>query len=214
MKKLLISFVGGTVAFSVHAQVLFTYEFPGPDPAGDATAPTPAHLEVSPFARANVSAASQADVFASSHWTKGAAQDPAEFVSFSFRPVMGFSLEFDSLFWDTSRTSTGPQTGRVALYRNGLDVESSPPFAIDTAMGNRIFDFANVTAAPSDSLELRFFGWNASGTGNLRLDNVSVHGSVKAVPEPSSAGSMLGAGVAFLGFRVLRRTRSSPTSAE
>ncbi len=109
MKKLIVSFVGGAVAFTVHAQVLFTYEFPGSDPGGDATVPAPEHLTLSAFSRTQVNAASQIDAFSSSQWTQGAEQDPNEFVSFAFRPDIGYEVALTSLSWDTSRSSTGPQ---------------------------------------------------------------------------------------------------------
>ena len=206
MKTLLVTFVGVT-AFAVHAQVLFTYTFPGADPAGDASAPTADHLTISPFARANVSAASQNDAFTSSRWTQTSTQDPAEYVSFSFRPDTGYELAVTSLHWDTSRSSTGPQIGRVELFRNGLSLSTSPTFAVGTTSVPQSFDFSPASGTASDLFEFRFYGWQASGTGNLRLDNVAVAGAVTPIPEPPASGLVLATGLIGFAVRLFRRNR-------
>jgi len=208
MKKLIVSFVGGVVAFTVHAQVLFTYEFAGSDPAGDASVPMADHLTLGAFTRANVSAASQTDAFSSSQWTQGGLQDPTEFVSFVFRPDIGYEVALTSLTWDTSRSSTGPQLGKVELFRNGISLESSPEFSVATTMGPRVFDFAATSGYASDSFEFRFYGYGASGAGNLRLDNVAVAGAITPVPEPSASGLVLACGLTTFVWRRLRRTRN------
>jgi hypothetical protein len=207
MKKLIVSFVGGAVAFTVHAQVLFTYEFPGSDPGGDATVPVPEHLTLGAFARTQVNAASQSDAFSSSQWTQAAVPDPSEFVSFTFRPDIGYEVALTSLSWDTSRSSTGPQFGKVELFRNGLSLEGSEAFDVATTMGHREFDFTPTSGLASDSFEFRFYGWNASGTGNLRLDNVAVSGAITAVPEPSASGLVLATGLVGITWCRLRRAR-------
>jgi hypothetical protein len=208
MKRLIVSFVGGAVAFTVHAQVLFTYEFPGTDPAGDAVVPAPEHLTLGAFSRTKVNAASQADSFSSSQWTQGAAQDPTEFVAFTFRPDVGYEVALSSLSWDTSRSSTGPQFSKVELFRNGISLESSVDVSVPTAMAPRVFDFTPTSGLASDAFEFRFYGWSASGTGNLRLDNVAVSGAITPVPEPSASGLVLASGLTGFMWRRLRRTRS------
>jgi hypothetical protein len=205
MKKLVVSFVGGTVAFTVQAQVLFTFDFAGTDPAGDARTPVADHLTVNPFTRANVNAASQADVFASSYWTQTSTRDPNEYVAFSFQAEDGFELGLATLSWSTSRTSTGPQTGQAELFRNGTSVAMSPAFAIGTTTSNKDFDLAGITGQGTDRFECRFYGWGASSTGNLRLDNVSVQGNVMAVPEPKTSALVAVAGLAA--FALQRRIR-------
>jgi hypothetical protein len=207
MKKLFVSFVGGAVAFTVQAQVLFTYEFPGSDPGGDAAVPAPEHLTLGTFARTQVSTASQADAFSSSQWTQGGALDPTEFVSFVFRPDVGYEIALTSLSWDASRSSTGPQLGKVEFFRNGVSLENSGDFGIGTTTGHRVFDFTPAGGLSSDLFEFRFYGWNASGTGNLRLDNVAVAGAITPIPEPSASGLVLAAGLVGMAWCRLRRVR-------
>lgn len=206
MKKLLVSFVGGTVAFTVHAQILFTFDFAGADPAGDAQTPTAEHLAVSPFTRANVNAASQTDVFASSYWTQLPTRDPGEFLSFTFGPEAGYQLDLASLAWNISRTATGPQSGLVEVFKNGASLALTPEFAIGTTMATHHIDLAGVSGVGDDRFECRFYGWNASSTGNLRLDTVSLDGAVLAIPEPKTASLFAVAGlVAFVVHRHCRR---------
>ncbi|MCX8107510.1 MAG: hypothetical protein N3G20_01760, partial [Verrucomicrobiae bacterium] len=136
------------------------------------------------------------DVFSSSHWTTGSVCDPTEYVFFTIRPEAGYSLDLWKLTWDVSRSSSGPQKGRVSLFKNGILVESSADYTIDTTTTSQVFDFADLNARGSDLLEFRFYGWNATSTGNLRLDNVSAMGRITPVPEPApiasvTAGSLL-----------------------
>lgn len=209
MKRLLVSFVGGTVAFAVHAQVLFNYTFPGADPAGDVATPAAEHLTLSPFARANVSAVSQTDAFSSSRWSQTVAQDLTKYVSFTFRPDAGYEIGLTSVSWDASRSSTGPQFARVELFKNGTSLESGAEFAVGTTTAHQAFDFTPTSGMSSDTFEFRFYGWKASGTGNLRLDNVAVAGGVSAVPEPPTSGLVLAAGLLGLTCHRLRQARRS-----
>jgi hypothetical protein len=71
-----------------------------------------------------------------------------------------------------------------------------------------VFDFTPTGGFASDSFEFRFYGWNATGTGNLRLDNVAVTGAITQVPEPSASGLVLAAGLTSFVWRRLRRARS------
>jgi MYXO-CTERM domain-containing protein len=198
------------VAFAVQAQVLFTFDFTGTDPAGDAKTPLADHLTVNPFTRANVNAASQTDVFASSHWTQGTTRDPREYVSFSFQPEEDYELDLASLSWTASRTSTGPQSGLVEVLRNGTTVALTPEFAIGTVAASKRLDLPELTGNGTDRFECRFYGWNASSTGNLRLDNVAVQGSVLAIPEPKTSALAAVAGLAaFVLHRHIRRRHTA-----
>jgi len=190
----------------LQAQVLFTYDFAGADPGGDATVPSVAHLSLSPFARVNVGVASQIDVFASSHWTTGVTRDPGEFVSFTLQPEEGYELHLTGLQWEHSRTTSGPKSGETELLKNGSSLALSGLLAIETTTANSAFDFLEATATAHDTLEFRFYGWDASSTGNLRLDNVSGLGTVVAtIPEPSACA--LAAGTGLLAFAIHRRLR-------
>ncbi|HNQ90055.1 MAG TPA: PEP-CTERM sorting domain-containing protein [Verrucomicrobiota bacterium] len=201
MKRIACLFIGTLGWFTLQAAGLLMFDFPGPDPAGDATVPVIEHLAVSPFARVNVGVASQADLFSSSQWTQAGALDPTEYVGFTLEPESGWQLVLDTITWDTSRSSTGPQWGQVALFRNGQSLLTSDPFAITTTLGSQSLDLADFIGDAGDLLEFRFHGWNATGTGNLRLDNVTVNGSLTAIPEPSSLGLMASAALGWLAWR-------------
>lgn len=209
MKEFVTVFAVVSLLPQLQGQVLFTYDFTGADPGGDAGAPTVANLSLSPFARVNVGVVSQADVFSSSYWTTGVTCDPNEFVSFTLQPDSGYSLRLDRLEWESSRSTTGPQTGRVSLFKDGNMIESSPDFAIGTTMANGVFDFSDITAVAGETLEFRFHGWNASSTGNLRLDNVSGVGQMAMVPEPAGVATAAAAGlVAFAIHRRVKRAQA------
>lgn len=197
--------------FTLQAAAILTFDFPGSDPAGDAAVPQVAHVFVNPFTRVNVNAVSQTDLFSSSQWTQSGALDPAEHVGFTFAPEPGWTAVLESVSWDTSRSSTGPQWGQVSLFCNGQSLVSSSPFAIGTTLGNQSLDLADFIGSDADLLELRFYGWSATGTGNLRLDNVTVNGSLTSIPEPSSLGLMGSAALGWLAWQ--RRRRHAPGSS-
>lgn len=192
------------------AQVFCLFEFPGSDPAGDAVVPSVEHLNLSPFARVNVGAVSQNDVFASSHWNQGGSLDPAEYVGFSFQPQVGYELKLTRVAWEWSRTTTGPQYGLAELRVNGEVIDGIRATTISTTTAARSVTPNDLTLHASDLAEFRFYGWGASSTGNLRLDNVALSGSLSpvAVPEPKS-GALLMAGGALLFGMVRRRQRRS-----
>ena len=190
----------------LQAQVLFTYDFAGADPGGDAAVPSVTHLALSPFARVNVGVASQADVFASSHWTTDVTRDPGEFVSLTLQPEEGYELHLTGLQWDHSRTTSGPKTGEAELLKNGSSLALSGGFTVGTTTATEMFELGEAMATANDTLEFRFYGWDASSTGNLRLDNVSGLGTVVAtIPEPSAYA--MAAGTGLLAFAIHRRLR-------
>ena len=138
--------------------------------------------------------------------TTGASRDPGEFVSFTLQPETGYELHLAGLQWDCSRTTSGPKTSEAELLKNGASLALSGSFTVGTSMANELFDFSDATATASDTLEFRFYGWDASSTGNLRLDNVSGLGTVvPTVPEP--AAYALAAATGLLAFAIHRRLR-------
>jgi len=79
-------------------------------------------------------------------------------------------------------------------------------------MASFTFDFINQSnIAAGTAVEFRIYGWNASGSGNLRLDNIAITGTVTSVPEPS-VYALLG-GIASLALVCARRVHSRRSHA-
>ena len=133
----------------LHAQALFTFDFTGPDPDGDLSVPVVPNLAVSPFTRANVGATSAADVFSSSSWSTAVIHDPAEFVSFTLQPSVGYDLNLSALRWRTSRSTTGPQMGKVELFMNGVSLQAGEDYAIPTSMAVVMCSCRSSTPSPA-----------------------------------------------------------------
>ncbi len=209
MKEFVTMIAMASLLPQIEAQILFTYDFNGADPGGDAAVPSVPHLSLSPFARVNVSVANQEDVFSSSRWTIGSLIDPGEFVSFTIHPETGYGVQLDRLEWDTSRSASGPASGRVSLFKDGNLLENSADVIVDTTMDTKTFDFADMMACAGETIEFRFQGWNASSTGNMRLDNVSGFGQLVMLPEPKASAAAVACGlVAFAFHRRARKHRA------
>lgn len=208
MKEFVTAIAVASILPQVQGQALFTYDFTGSDPAGDLLIPPVEHLILSPFGRINVGAVSQSDVFSSSYWSTGATCDPTEYVYFTLQPEPGYSVRLESLLWDSSRSATGPQTGKVSLLKDGNLLESSSDYVIGTTMASYQFDFEDVVAGPGQTIEFRFHGWNATSTGNLRLDNVSAIGQITPVPEPRTLSAITAGGLVMLAIHRRVRTRT------
>lgn len=153
--------------------------------------------------------------------TNGVAADTTEYLSLTVQPNTGYTLDLTQLTLKESRSSTGPANISIALLLNGVLQETSSTFATtntttttSSAMTTRTFDFANLTSITATSVvQFRIYGWGGTGsTGNLRLDDIAISGSVSAVPEPSTYAAMAGV-LALAAVAVQRRRQKNAKPA-
>lgn len=142
--------------------------------------------------------------FAASSWT-GAAPG-SNYFEFTLTPDAGYTFSATYLSFGYRATSTGPTNFAVR--------SSTDAYASNLASGTITGDS---TWRPSGTLTITLSGLNTATTfriwgsgassslGTFRVDDVTVHGSVTAVPEPSTYAAILGA--LMLAGAVIRRQR-------
>jgi hypothetical protein len=153
------------------------------------------------------SAGSGGSYFAASTWT--GATPGANYFEFTLTPTAGYQIEVTSISFGHRATSTGPTAFAVR--------SSSDGFASNLASGTFVNDgfwrasgtMSITLSALSSGTTFRIYGSGASQAGGtLRLDDVTLNGSVTAVPEPATTIA-IGGIVALCAVAVLRGNKKS-----
>lgn len=194
---LVLVFLTATSAYGVS---LGTYTFDGPGFTGDSKVPVTPGLTYTPFTRTNLVAQSAANVFDSHNWNTGSSIDLSEFVSFTVSVDPGYTLSLDKLTFNSKQTGTGPEFGAVKYSYDGF-ADSYLYDVNNTLNPLEVWDFADLYIPEGQSIEFRFYGWDAKKwNGRMQFDNVGIGGELtKSVPEPVTvlAISMSVCGVGF-----------------
>jgi hypothetical protein len=121
-----------------------------------------------------------------SSWT--ASLDPTKYFSFTVEADAGYNLNLTSLSFFTSKNNNGVDTWEVrssqdfnSTIDSGTGVYQGSPGTGTWTNPSVSLSLNNVTGP----LEFRIYGYNGN-TGNFRLDDVTLNGSVSAIPEPST----------------------------
>ena len=150
-------------------------------------------------------AGSGGSYFSATSWT-GAAPG-TNYFEFTLTPNSGYQLSITSLTFGYRATSTGPTAFAVR--------SNSDSYAANLASGTITNDAAwyssgalSITLSGlSTATTLRIYGSGASaGGGTFRVDDVTVAGSVTAIPEPSTSAAII-AVVALAGVMIRRHRR-------
>ncbi len=192
------------------AAVISNYAFDG-NPADPAVTVTPAGATFSDFTRTNLVDESHPNTFRTSGFSTGSSIDTTQFEGFSVTASGALTLAFEALSFDHNRSGKGPETGEIRYSFDGFaTLAASFVWAIVTANTNQIWDFTDFVLNPGESVEFRFFGYDAdTGTGSkfFELDNVGfVEGA--SIPEPASALLAVFGLVMGVGGRHLTRRRT------
>jgi hypothetical protein len=193
-------------------QVIVQYSFTGgsgssaPDMTADAE---PAGLTFSPISLSNVQELNAQNFLKTGPWPQNDSIDLTKYLEFDVTPDAGFQVTVAKFEFDHRIGGTGPDNMRVAAFL-GLGVpDNATPFdshnfvSSSLSFTQELFDMNNfMTTSP---FTIRFYGWNAGGTGGSTffLDNVQFEGSISAVPEPREYGVIAGVGLAL--FAAIRR---------
>lgn len=125
----------------------------------------------------------------SGSWNTGAFTTSGKYLEFSINATNGFNLTVSALSFKFGRTAAGPTAVTIAWSDDGFDeniqyllqggtVVSTSTSALDSFYLNN-----NLPSATSNTISIRIWGHNASGTGNLRFNNFRVFGTLTS-PAP------------------------------
>ncbi|CAN5483770.1 hypothetical protein BH23BAC4_BH23BAC4_11700 [soil metagenome] len=151
----------------------------------NAVAAQPVGVSFSEFGRVGVLCNQAADVFNSRAWAEAPVRDDSRYVTFSVVADEGQSIYLGDgsfLRFQSQRSSTGPADAEVRISVNDGPFVSVGGWAPGTTSSTHQFSLPDIDSI--SSLEMRLYGWSASGSGGtLRFDNVRVVGRVGPVQE-------------------------------
>ncbi len=147
--------------------VLASYSFaaePGSQPSTAAGTTAPG-VTAGDFARApSLTAATGASSMNSSNWAMGAQRDDTKYYALTLTAPAGCSLALTSIAVDVKTSSTGPAQAEIAT--------SADSFSQSASIATASTSTATLSATASGMLEVRFYGYSASGAaGTMRVQN-------------------------------------------
>jgi len=144
--------------------------------------------------------------FAAASWTGTA--PGSNYFEFTLTPNAGYALSASSMTFGYRATSTGPTSfavrSSVDAYASNLASGSITGDSAWHSSGTLTITMSGINTATT----FRIFGSGASSSlGTFRVDDVTVSGSVAAIPEPSIYAALLGV-MALTGAVILRHRRT------
>jgi hypothetical protein len=135
-------------------------------------------------------------------------------------PDTNYQLTLSSISFGSRSTSTGPQYFTVTASYDGI---TNQTIATGSLLNNAVWGMqtpalTSITATAMSPITLRIFGHDGSGSAvtgqaNWRIDDLTIGGSLTAIPEPSTYGAITGA-LALVGTLLYRRRSRRSGSPE
>jgi hypothetical protein len=198
-RTLLIIGLAGWLTTSTHAALL-TYTFETdvatPNTMASGIEATSFAISAGTFNYTSGCAPTAATAISDSDWR---GSEGAKWWEFTVTPAAGSLFNLTAISFDDQRSGTG--AAQWSLSVNGVMAVSNQ--STHTAFGRSTVDLSGSSFQGLSAAAVCIYGYNGtSSSGTWRLDNVTVEGSVTAVPEPTSWALLLGGGlVIFAGVR-------------
>lgn len=125
----------------------------------------------------------------SGSWNTGAFTTSGKYLEFSINATNGFNLTVSALSFKFGRTAAGPTAVTIAWSDDGFDeniqyiLQNASVSSTSTSTLDSLGASNNLPSNTSNTITIRIWGHNASGTGNLRFNNFRVFGTLTA-PTP------------------------------
>ncbi|MFN3530585.1 MAG: endonuclease I family protein [Bacteroidia bacterium] len=155
------------------------------------------HLQVSPIGISSGSIAFQnggddggSRIANSSNWPTVNFSPSGKYLEYSFSPQNGYVLQISELRFRFGRTTQGPQQITIAWSDDGFEedttylLQNAPVVSTDANSLNSYSITTNLPASTTNTISIRIWGHNATGTGNLRFNNFRLFGQLNA-PTPT-----------------------------
>jgi autotransporter-associated beta strand protein len=127
--------------------------------------------------------------FAASWSTSATFSSSGKYWQFSITPAAGYAVDLSGLAWKGGRTSAGPAKAQLQFSLDGFATAGTNAGAEATITSTSTTTLDSFSLADSDffagstssTVTFRLFGYAASGTGNFRIDDVVISGTVAPV---------------------------------
>jgi phosphatidylserine/phosphatidylglycerophosphate/cardiolipin synthase-like enzyme len=132
---------------------------------------------------------SPGDIYVGSWSTSSTFATTGKYWEFSIEPNPGFEATISSVTFKAGRTSTGPQKLQVQYSLDGFATAGTTALAETANSNTTSLNQFTLTALPStttNTVTFRIWGYGATGTGNFRLNNIVINGSVISTAVPGS----------------------------
>jgi hypothetical protein len=145
--------------------------------------------------------------FTSANWRSS----DGNYVYFTITPADGYQVSLTSFSYYYASTSTGPNSLSLFSSSDSYTSSLSGTQSLTKQAGGDLLstdwhqNSGSISLTFTSPTTFRLTGTGASiSTGSLRLDAVTLNGSVSAIPEPSTYGAIVG-GLALIGALWHRR---------
>ena len=208
MKKLMIALAVLAFACAAQAAIIANYTFDGSSAASSDS-------EANSIAGTFTASDTTLGFIAGTAWPGGVAADEATWGTtatsqagankwwyFTVTPEAGYQITITGLSFLYGGTQAGPKDFGWSIGTTYYDATAFPHTTTVSAVGP--FNSSVVSVTVSEATTIAIQAWNASSTGNFRVDSVQLSGDVTSIPEPATMG-LLGLGALAM---VLRRKMS------
>lgn len=204
MKKLIIVLAALAVAGAAQAAIIANYTFDGSSAADSAAY---ANMTAGNFTASDTTLG----FIAGTAWPGGVAADEStwglataqadvtKWWYFTVTPDANYSITITGLSFLYGGTQAGPKDFGWSIGGTYYDPTAFPHTLTLSAQGP--FNSSAVSVTITEATTIAIQAWNATSTGNFRVDNVVLNGTVSSIPEPATMG-LLGLGALAM---VLRR---------
>lgn len=127
------------------------------------------------------------DAWSPSNWSTNATIDITDnYAEYTISADTGFDLTVTGLTLYSRRSSTGPTAYSIRASNDGFATNLISG-SVTTSCNARGGTFPSaITVLSGNSLSIRIYGYSASSTGNMRMDDVVIEGTVAASGGPTA----------------------------